>query len=146
MRKLIVLMLYVCSFGLQASPSLTLLNGKDIPFSALKGRWIMINYWASWCGPCLDEIKEFNRLLHEYPKEVAIFAVNYDMVGQEEQRALSVQYDLHYPSLAGNPARSLRLGPIRGVPVTYVFNPEGKLIDTLHGGQSYENLVKAIRK
>ena len=57
--------------------------------------------------------------------------------------SLIKKYDIRYPSLKNDPREFLNLGDISGVPVTFVFNPEGQLSDALYGGQSAENL-KAV--
>ena len=113
----------------------------NIFFSSLKGKWVYINYWANWCQPCLDEISAFNQFYDQYKnKNVAVFGVNYDGRSINEQIALIKQADLHYPSLTTDPAESLKLGEIRAVPVTFIFNPEGKLHDVRYGKQTLNSL------
>lgn len=121
------------------------LNGKQISFSSLKGKWIFINYWASWCNPCLDEIAELNRFYRNKKDKVALFAVNYDRLPIAEQLNLIKQYNIRYPSLQHDPAGQLHLGNIRGVPVTFVFNPQGELSRTLYGGQTLASLNSVLR-
>ncbi|KTD24065.1 MULTISPECIES: TlpA family protein disulfide reductase [Legionella] len=120
-------------------------SGHRIPFDSLKGKWVLINYWASWCQPCLDEIAELNRFYKKSSDKVALFAVNYDSLPLSHQLALIRKYNISYPSLQYNPARELKLGDIRGVPATFVFSPEGKLRDALYGNQTVESLNRAIR-
>lgn len=146
MRLLFSLVLFFSMALTHANTVLTRLDGKDIAFEQLKGKWVFINYWATWCAPCLEEIPHFNRLASEKKGSVVVFGVNYDAVSAKEQRQLSRQYNLRYPSLLNNPAEILRLGDIRGVPVTFIFNPQGQLQEVLHGGQSYENLLAVISK
>lgn len=116
-------------------------TGHSTAFSTLKGKWVFIHYWASWCQTCLEELPELNHF-YELNKDnnVALFAVNYDTPPLPEQKRLIQQLDIRFPSLATNPARMLRLGGIRGVPVTFVFNPEGELVDALYGPQTVESL------
>lgn len=121
------------------------IDGHTIPFSALKGKWILINYWASWCQPCLDEIQELNQFYRIHKDKAALFAVNYDAVPITEQKLLIKKYQITYPSLGKDPASVLKLGALRGVPATFVFNPEGQFITTLYGSQTLASLQKAIR-
>lgn len=128
----------------QAQVVLEPIDAPPIPFKTLQGKWIIINYWASWCQPCVDEIKELNQFYDHYKNKVAVFAVNYDAFTPAKQLQLIKRYNIHYPSLKEDPAQILHLGDIRGVPVTYLFNPQGKLIKTLYGGQTLVSLKKAV--
>jgi thiol-disulfide isomerase/thioredoxin len=115
--------------------------GDNLAFSSLKGKWVYLNYWANWCQPCLDEISAFNQFYDTYKnKNVAVFGVNYDGLSINEQIALIKQTDLHYPSLTTDPAEALKLGDIRAIPVTFIFNPEGKLHDVRYGKQTMKSL------
>lgn len=117
------------------------IHGQPISFSSLKGRWVFINYWASWCEPCLNEIPELNRFFsHTKPETMALFSVNYDMLPINAQKQLIQEHHILYPGLKTDPAESLHLGDIRGIPVTFVFNPEGRLVHTLYGEQTAEAL------
>lgn len=123
------------------SPMLQNMDGGDIPFESLKGKWVFINYWASWCTPCLHEIPELNRFYQENKhKNIAMFGVNFDGLPEEQQKPLIKEYKLSYPSLSTDPADALGLGDIKGVPVTFVFNPEGKLFAVNYGEQTLETL------
>ena len=116
-------------------------NGEIIPFSSLKGHWVFINYWASWCAPCLNEIQELNQFYEHYDAaKVALFAVNYEGLSLRQQKQLITTYQIHYPSLAQDPSTSLQLGDIPGVPVTFIFNPQGKLVEQLYGGLTHQKL------
>lgn len=120
-------------------------QGKNTPFSSLKGKWVLINYWAGWCETCIDEIPEFNRFYNNHRNDpIALFGVNYDALPAVEQNNLIKQFNISYPSLLNDPGRALELGDIRGVPVTFVFNPKGELVQTLYGGQTAETLNQVV--
>jgi thiol-disulfide isomerase/thioredoxin len=134
-------LLLLSPFKLHAEAMLYPMQGKPFPFSSLHGKWVLINYWASWCEPCLEEIPELNRFYQQQKhKNTVLFAVNFDMVTREEQKTLHREFHLSYPGLVDDPAEVLKLGDIRGVPVTFVFNPEGVLTETLYGGQTVSSL------
>ncbi len=122
------------------------MQGVKIPFSSLQGKWVFINYWASWCKPCLDEIPELNQFYEQNKPggNIAMYSVNYDALSLDAQKILLKQLDIRYPALAQNPADSLQLGNINGVPVTFVFNPQGDLADTLYGGQTVRSLSQVF--
>ncbi|WED42910.1 TlpA disulfide reductase family protein [Legionella cardiaca] len=139
-----ILFLILCTTAHASNATLTTLDGQQITFSSLKGKWIFINYWASWCQPCLDEIQELNRFYNQQKDRVALFAINYDMLPVEEQLQLIKKYRISYPSLQEDPAALLQLGSIPGVPATFVFNPQGKLSQTLFGPQTVFGLNKIV--
>lgn len=129
----------------QAEVLLQDIQGKNIPFSELKGKWVLINYWAGWCQTCVNEIPEFNRFYKSHKNDpVALFAVNYDALPLFEQQTLIRKLNINYPNLIKNPANDLNLGEINGVPMTFIINPEGKLVKILYGGQTARSLNKAM--
>ncbi|RUR05379.1 TlpA disulfide reductase family protein [Legionella sp. km772] len=123
-------------------------QGNELSLSNLKGKWVYINYWASWCPTCLEEIPEFNRFYehHKKQKTVALYAVNFDGLPQAEQHSLIKRFNIQYPSLLEDPCAQLHLGDIRGIPVTFIFNPKGELVETLYGGQTAETLNQVIER
>jgi len=145
MRRLTLIFLSLISLAAQASSVLlTDLHGEKKSFDSLRGRWVLINYWAGWCQPCVDEIGELNRFYQQKKDKVSLYAVNFDGLPVSEQVALMAKLRIKYPALSEDPGPDLGLGYIRGVPVTFVFNPKGKLTDTLYGGQTLASLNKAI--
>ncbi len=147
MKKIgICLLMLVASFTCLAAPTLHDLDGKKIKLSSLKGNWVFINYWASWCHPCLEEIPELNRFYERYKmNNVVVYGVNYDALPISQQKELVRELGIKYPNLKEDPNRILKLGDIRGVPVTFIFNPEGRLERKLYGPQTIRSLRSAIR-
>ncbi|KTC84927.1 TlpA family protein disulfide reductase [Legionella brunensis] len=144
LKLLLITFLITCSCAQASNAILTTINGEQITFNSLKGKWVLLNYWASWCQPCLDEIHELNQFYKQRKNNVALFAVNYDMLSVNEQLQLIKKYHIRYPSLQ-DPAKQLRLGSIPGVPATFIFNPQGKLSQTLYGPQTAFSLNEALR-
>jgi thiol-disulfide isomerase/thioredoxin len=148
MRRLkLLLTTFLCCLLLtsaHANAVLTDIRGEKIPFANLKGKWVLINYWASWCRPCLDEIQELNRFYQARKDDVVLYAVNFDSLPVQDQLQLIKSLDIRYPSLAKDPGQQLGLGNVRGVPATFVFDPNGNLSTTLYGGQTISSLNEAI--
>lgn len=127
-----------------AETLLPVLGGQDIPLSSLKGKWVFINYWASWCRPCLNEIQTLNRFYKKNSQRIALFAVNYDALPQKEQEQLIAKFNIHYPSLSYLNLSALNVCDVTVVPVTFVLNPQGVLSTTLLGEQTIESLTNVI--
>ncbi len=141
----IVFMIFAVATA-KAEPLLQSMEGKTIPFSSLKGKWVFINYWAGWCDICVDEIPELNKFYqsHKHSGKVVLYGVNYDALPAKEQRILLSKYHISYPSLLKDPAKDLALGDIAGVPLTFIFSPQGQLVKTLYGGQSAKTLNQVM--
>lgn len=140
-----IFLLFATVFAHAVTP-LKYLDGQTRPFEALRGSWVVVNYWATWCSHCLDEIPALNRFYDQHKGEnITVLGINYEGLPMERQQQLAKQYDLHYPSLVDDPAESLHLGDIRGLPVTFLFNPEGQLATVMYGPQTEDSLVKAIK-
>ena len=144
-KQFIIAIIFAFATSANANTILQDMKGHKFSFSDLQGKWVLINYWASWCQACINEISELN---HFYKKNknnnIALYAVNYDALPYDMQQQLIEQFNIQYPSLQQDPGRSLRLGHIRGVPVTFVFNPQGQLSSTLYGSQTAESLNNVL--
>ena len=125
--------------------TLQVLNGNDIELSTLQGKWVFINYWASWCQPCIDEILELNKFYKYHRNDIALFAVNYENLSPAALNQLKLQFNINYPILKKDPATILGLGDIEAVPLTFVLNPQGKLSTTLYGAQTASSLKHAMQ-
>lgn len=107
------------------------------------GNWVLINYWATWCGPCRDEIPELNTLNAEHA-DIDVFGANYDRLqGQELQDAIA-ELDIQFASMMADPAELLAQERPRVLPTTYVLSPNGDLHAVLTGPQTEESLLKAM--
>jgi len=148
MRKWIVLFLCIglSACSQQASSSeLHDLNGNVVSLNDAKGKWVLINYWADWCGPCRMEIPALNAFARAHPKEVLVLGVNYDHLPLKVLRNAVADLNIHYIVLQEDPAIRLGIQDISVVPVTYLINPQGKLLAPLVGPQTYEQLSEIIR-
>ncbi len=140
----IYLCLFTCTTFANNSPVLLDINNNKIEFTKLKGKWILINFWASWCEPCVTEIQEFNKLSAKHKNTMRIFAVNYDSLNAKEQKSIAQKYAINYPSLIQSSINKLNLGNIPVIPITYIFNPQGKLATKLYGGQTVASIEQTI--
>lgn len=115
-----------------------------IDFKDLQGKWVLINFWATWCEPCVTEIAEFNKLYTKHAQDIALFAVNYDALSADEQKDIAKKYAIQYPSILQDSVNNLKLGDIQIIPMTFIFNPQGELATKLYGGQTLTSLEKTL--
>ena len=108
----------------------------------LRGQWVVINYWAQWCKPCIKEIPELNKLNQQY-RQVTVLGVNYDgATGQELDLQLE-KLGIAFTTLPGDPARQLGVPRPVVLPTTLILDPQGQLHATLVGPQTLESLAQA---
>ncbi|WP_185266903.1 TlpA family protein disulfide reductase [Halopseudomonas xiamenensis] len=114
-------------------------QGNSLSHADLQDQWVVVNYWAEWCAPCLHELPEFNRLA-ERP-EVTVLGVNYDGVSGDALLALAQKMDIQFAVMGQDFADSLGLERPQVLPTTYVFNPQGELQHSLPGPQTERSLL-----
>lgn len=127
-----------------ATPILHTLQGDAIPLEKLHGKWVFINYWASWCEPCLAEIELFNQLYQK--KNVALFGVNVEGLSPQKQMKIARANHLIYPSLSEENASLLFKGDLNAIPATIIFNPEGAFQEIRYGTQTAKSLNAIVRQ
>ena len=109
-----------------------------------KGKWLVLNYWAIWCGPCEEEMPELNELQKSYADELTVLGVNYDDKKGEELLKDIRSIGMEFGYLESNPANQLKLSRPEGLPVTYLFSPDGVLAAKLVGPQSQSDILERI--
>ncbi|MFK8051237.1 MAG: TlpA family protein disulfide reductase [Halioglobus sp.] len=121
-------------------------DNKDISGSAIsdyRGQWLVINYWAKWCKPCIKEIPELNEFDSKFDY-VSVLGVNYDGAVGEDLAQQIRDFSIEFPVLEEDPATELGTRRPTVLPTTLIVNPSGELRETLLGPQSVGTLTKAI--
>lgn len=106
------------------------------------GRWLVVNYWAEWCKPCIKEIPELNALDAKYP-QVAVVGVNFDGETGDVLRQQIDRLGIAFPVLGEEPSAALGVPLPSVLPATFIFDPDGKLAHSLVGPQTLESLAAA---
>lgn len=119
-------------------------DGHTGQFADWRGRWILINYWAVWCKPCLEEIPELNAFRQQHRDSVEVFGVNFDGGTPEQQYTQAKALGILFPVLQNDPAMALGWERPEVLPTTIVIDPEGQLHAVLHGPQTAADLRTAL--
>ena len=107
----------------------------------LTGKWIVINYWATWCGPCREEIPELNRLSREQPESLKVFGVNFEPVSGEEMEENIKEMGILFPVFPEDPYEQLGYERPLVLPTTIVISPEGSIHAELVGPQTRDSII-----
>lgn len=119
-------------------------TGNTGRFSQFQGKWLVINYWATWCKPCIEEIPELNTLAQEQPSRVAVLGVDFDQQqGDQLQQAIS-KLAIAFPVLLQDPATHFGYPRPTVLPTTIILDPQGNLHRTLLGPQTLQRLQAAM--
>ena len=97
--------------------------------SNLHGQWILVNYWADWCPPCIKEIPEINSFASKHP-EVIVLAFNFDRLEAEDLRPQIKKFGIKYPSLITHPKGLWGIATPKTLPATYFISPGGEIAFT----------------
>jgi peroxiredoxin len=130
----------------QGDPVFHDMKGNTIQRSQLKGKWVVVNYWAAWCPSCVQEVPELNDFYkHTKNKNVVMFGVNFDQLQKAELKQAVSSLNIQFPVLVEDPNPYWSLGDINVLPTTFILNPQGKVVKTLYGGNTEEGLMDALR-
>jgi len=106
------------------------LEGRDHNLSDYRGRWVVVNYWATWCPPCLEELPELEVFHSNADGEAVVLGVNMEEIERSRLRAFVDDQFLSFPILiaTAQPHPDQMIGPIRGLPTSYLVSPDGEIV------------------
>lgn len=143
-RYWILLILLVCLTACHSNVDATDSRGKSIRMTDYQGKWVVINYWATWCKPCLKELPELNMLSNQHADKVVVLGVNFDHLDPMSIQRFAASFPLNFSLLSQFPIEKFGVKDISTLPVTFIINPQGKLTQTLYGPQTQHSLLTAI--
>jgi thiol-disulfide isomerase/thioredoxin len=103
-------------------------NGKDVSLDDFRDKWVLVNFWATWCGPCVREMPAFQRMLDKMGKDAPAFvAISIDAMGRAASEPFATQQGWTHVKAYADPKSDLyRTFTSPGIPLTILLNPEGK--------------------
>lgn len=119
------------------------LEGNNLRLSDYRGKWVVVNYWATWCPPCLEEIPE---LVHFHDthkdKDAVVIAINMEENDRQSLLAFVDDYMISYPVVIMSDDMPL-LGEVPGLPTTYLLDPDGKTA-AVQVGQITQEMIESF--
>jgi peroxiredoxin len=123
-----------------AAPDFTLLSleGQPAQLREFRGKVVLLNFWATWCAPCLHEMPSLERLYQTFKQtDFVLLAVSMDRQGQEVARPFVDNLKLTFPVLLDPTLEVSRQYGVRGLPTTYLIDPQGLLIGAVIGARDW---------
>ncbi|MBK6289591.1 MAG: TlpA family protein disulfide reductase [Gammaproteobacteria bacterium] len=115
------------------------------PLAQTRGEWLLINYWAEWCKPCIEEIPELNEFARLNAMRARVLMVNYDGARGDALREQARRLGITTTLLESDPAARFGYPRPQALPTTFVIDPDGKLRATLLGPQTVASLGAATQ-
>lgn len=143
------------SFAGQKAPDFTLenLKGEKVSLTSLKGKVVIIDFWATWCPPCRKEIPHFNELYAAYKsKGVEILGVSLDRDAKKTLQEFLKSTQVNYPILIGNNSiaetyqQYVNANERGGIPFTFILDKKGEIAEVFVGYREKADFEKVITK
>ena len=127
--------------------SLESLDGKTVRLSDLRGKAVLLNFWATWCGPCKIEMPWFVDLQKQYGSQgLQIVGVAMDDASKEDIAKFAKDMGVNYPILIGKDSVGDQYGGVPALPESFLISRDGKIVDKIVGLIGKGEIEDAVKK
>jgi thiol-disulfide isomerase/thioredoxin len=143
---IMALMVSLSASGEKVDFTLKDLDGKPVTLSDFRGKWVIVNYWATWCPPCLEEIPDLVDLYEDNRDTIMVLGIAFEEVNKDYLREFVSSHMISYPVMNTEPVPVTELGPVTGLPTSYIISPEGERVARQEGPVTREAIEKYIAR
>jgi thiol-disulfide isomerase/thioredoxin len=118
-------------------------DGVQYTLSGLQGRWVLVNFWAPWCPPCLEEMPDLIALQQQH-KDLQVIGVAVMYHSREKVTDVVSRLSISYPIVFGTEDTAADFGGLTGLPTSFLYSPSGKLVGQHQGPLSKAEIEQAI--
>lgn len=121
------------------------LDGKETNLTRYHGKWVVVNYWATWCPPCIIEMPELQSFHDDHAdKDAVVIGINIENISKQQLQKFLDSIFISYPMYMVDPSQESELGSVPGLPTTFLVSPEGEVVARQIGPVTREMLEKFI--
>lgn len=121
-------------------------DGKTLDLSKLSGKVVIVNFWATWCGPCRKEIPDFIEFYKEYKgKGVEMIGVSLDRDGWGVVTPFVKKNKINYPIVVGDGEVAAKFSNFNAIPTTFIIDKNGNIVDEHTGVMTKKALEAKIK-
>ena len=121
--------------------SLTDLNGKGVEIKQFKGKVIFLNFWATWCGPCKEEMPSLEVLHRQFKeKNFVLLTISVDYEGIKPVQEFINKHQYTFPVLLDPKGETLDLFEVKGIPTTFLIDKKGKMVGKAIGPRDWKSV------
>ena len=118
------------------------IDGKQFRLADFRGQWVMVNFWATWCGPCVDEMPSLDAFSQKYKKEnLEVLAVSVDTLPKEKVAEFVKAFNLSFQVFLDPSSEMSDKFAVNSLPATFVVNPEGLVVAHALGARNWMDPV-----
>lgn len=122
------------------------INGKPVQLSMYRGRLVLLNFWASWCAPCREEMPLFSKWQRELgAKGLQVVGVSMDDDAGDVRKYLAA-YPVAYPVVMGDAAFAEHFGGVLGLPLSYLIDAQGRIVARFQGEVDLPKMEAKVRE
>jgi thiol-disulfide isomerase/thioredoxin len=133
--------------GIAPDFTLETLDGKSMSLSGLRGKAVLLNFWATWCGPCKIETPWLVELQKQYGAQgLQVVGIAMDDSGKDDIAKFAQEMGVNYPVLLGKEAVGEEYGGVPALPESFFIGRDGKIVDRIIGLKGKGDIEEAIRK
>jgi thiol-disulfide isomerase/thioredoxin len=144
---LFALLLVGSWFSCAADFSLEDLQGKTHRLADYHGKWVLVNFWATWCPPCLNEIPELISLHNAHQnKDLQVIGIAMDSGSSSKVADFAQAHGISYPVVMGDRKVTAQIGAVEVLPGSYLYNPTGELVGYQAGEVTRASIEAFIKK
>jgi thiol-disulfide isomerase/thioredoxin len=119
------------------------LAGGELSLAELAGRPVVLDFWATWCAPCIRQVPVLNAIHERYGDRVSVVGISVDVDGEEVVTPFVAEHDIRYRILLGDEGLAQRYGAL-GFPTLFVLGPEGAILAAHSGVITEQALEEAL--